>query len=144
MNGWIGVDFDGTLAHYDKWVSASHCGAPIEKMVDRVKRWLAEGREVRIFTARIWPALYSPPGMRGRDTPSQKSVGFVSSADREAEEAIDAVRAWCIKHIGQDLTITCVKDMMMSELYDDRAVQVLPNTGEVVGHSTRNLLGESA
>lgn len=27
MSGWIGVDFDGTLAHYDKWVSPTHTGA---------------------------------------------------------------------------------------------------------------------
>jgi hypothetical protein len=139
MKGWIGVDFDGTLAHYGTWVSAAHCGAPIDKMVDRVKQWLAEGHEVRIFTARIWPALYSPPGMSGRDTPSQKGVGFTAAVDRDASEAIDAVRAWCKEHIGQDLAITCVKDMAMIELYDDRCVQVRPNSGDLVGYSTRNL-----
>jgi hypothetical protein len=23
-NGWIGVDFDGTLAHYDRWEGPEH------------------------------------------------------------------------------------------------------------------------
>jgi len=52
-NGWIGVDLDGTLAYYDEWRGLYHIGEPIPAMVDRVKRWLAEGRDVRIFTARV-------------------------------------------------------------------------------------------
>lgn len=50
--GWIGVDLDGTLAHYDGWKGPEHIGAPIPAMVERVKAWLAEGKEVRISTAR--------------------------------------------------------------------------------------------
>ena len=26
--GWIGVDLDGTLAHYDKWRGVEHVGDP--------------------------------------------------------------------------------------------------------------------
>jgi hypothetical protein len=48
-NGWIGVDLDGTLAHYDGWKGADHIGEPIAPMVERVKRWLSEGHEVRVF-----------------------------------------------------------------------------------------------
>jgi hypothetical protein len=52
-SGWIGVDFDGTLAHYDgKYHGEDHTGAPVEEMVKRVRRWLADGRDVRLFTAR--------------------------------------------------------------------------------------------
>lgn len=50
--GWVAVDLDGTLAHYDEFRGDDHVGAPIEPMVERVKQWLAEGRDVRIFTAR--------------------------------------------------------------------------------------------
>lgn len=46
--GWIGVDLDGTLAHYDGWKGETHIGKPIPLMLARVKRWLAEGKEVRI------------------------------------------------------------------------------------------------
>jgi hypothetical protein len=50
--GWIGVDFDGTLAHYDHYRGDDHCGAPIEPMVRRVRKWMMEGKDVRLFTAR--------------------------------------------------------------------------------------------
>ena len=51
--GWIGVDLDGTLAHYDgEHHGDEHIGEPIEPMVRQVRKWLNEGRDVRIFTAR--------------------------------------------------------------------------------------------
>lgn len=49
---WVGVDFDGTLAHYDHYRGDDHTGAPIEPMVRLVRKWLHEGVEVRLFTAR--------------------------------------------------------------------------------------------
>lgn len=121
MNGWIGVDFDGTLAHYDGWQGATHCGAPVPAMVERVKHWLAEGREVRIFTARVW----ADPSSQARTA--------------EAHAAGVAIEAWCKQHIGRALSVTCQKDYGMIELWDDRAVQVRANTGEPVGQSTRGL-----
>lgn len=135
MNGWIGVDFDGTLATYETWVSAGHCGEPIAPMVERVKRWIAEGREVRIFTARVFPItqLVEPDtivSFHGR--PSDRQI--------QAHEAIGAIQRWCQKVFGFILPITCVKDYGMIELWDDRAVQVRANTGELVGQSTRGLL----
>jgi hypothetical protein len=51
-DGWIGVDLDGTLAHYDHFRGEDHVGAPVEEMVKKVNKWLAEGRDVRLFTAR--------------------------------------------------------------------------------------------
>ena len=134
MNGWIGVDFDGTLAQYGTWISADHCGEPIAPMVERVKRWRLEGREVRIFTARMFPfALCLLP---------TDAIGYredYTDRHREASRAIDAIRSWCREHLGEVLPITCVKDYGMVELYDDRCVQVRPNTGELVGQSTRGL-----
>lgn len=50
--GWIGVDLDGTLAHYDRYRGDEHVGAPIDGMVTRVRQWLDEGKDVRLFTAR--------------------------------------------------------------------------------------------
>ncbi len=114
MSGWIGVDLDGTLAVYDSWVSPDHIGPPIPKMLARVKKWLEEGQEVRIFTARV-------------------------SIPEEAAEAQIAISDWCSKHLGRRLTVTCKKDYEMLELWDDRCVQVEQNTGEIVGHSTRGL-----
>lgn len=119
-DGWIGVDLDGTLAHYEGWVGPGHIGAPVPAMVERVKRWLSEGLEVRIFTARI-----SHDGTERRQA--------------EAAEARKAIALWTQEHIGQILLVTNVKDYAMLELWDDRAVQVMPNTGLPVGASTRGL-----
>lgn len=48
MNGWIGVDLDGTLARYDGWVGITHISDPVPAMQDRVVRWLDQGIDVRI------------------------------------------------------------------------------------------------
>lgn len=50
--GWVGIDLDGTLAHYDGFKGEDHVGAPIEPMVKLVRKMLREGRDVRLFTAR--------------------------------------------------------------------------------------------
>ena len=51
--GYIAVDLDGTLAFYDHWRGVEHVGEPIPAMVQRVRQWLSEGKDVRIFTARV-------------------------------------------------------------------------------------------
>jgi hypothetical protein len=114
-HGWIGVDLDGTLAVYDGWRGADHIGEPVPAMLARVKAWLAEGRDVRIFTARVWK-------------PSELIPEFQARA-READAARDAIVRWCQQHVGRPLAVTCMKDYSMIELWDDRAVQVIPNTG---------------
>ena len=118
--GWIGVDLDGTLAKYDSWVGPEHIGEPVAAMVVRVQSWIQMGYEVRIFTARV-----SHNGTPGRES--------------EAETARHAIEKWCRVHIGHDLRVTNQKDYAMLELWDDRCVQVVPNTGEPVGQSTRGL-----
>lgn len=127
--GWIAVDCDGTLATYDKWVGPGHIGEPIKPMVDRVKKWLADGREVRIFTARVFPL--------GEVKPNDPLMQYHDARRQEANQAVQAIRDWCARHIGRVLTITCVKDPQMDVMYDDRARQVVQNTGEIVGESTR-------
>lgn len=113
--GWIGVDLDGTLAHYDHWRGPDHIGAPIPAMVERVRRWLSDGKEVRIFTARVW----SHPNN--------------ADAFREVEERVrPAIDRFCVEQFGRNLRATCVKDYEMIELWDDRAIQVIPNTGRTI------------
>lgn len=113
MSGWIGVDLDGTLAHYNKWVSVDHIGEPIQPMVSRVQKWLSQGKKVKIFTARV----------HGHGAPI---VGGGT------EDAITPIQNWCEKHIGQVLEITNIKDFGMIELWDDRSIQVEKNTGKRV------------
>lgn len=105
--GWIGVDLDGTLAHYDGWQGIAHIGAPIPKMVTRVQQWIAKGQVVKIFTARVGGA-------------------------EDSSLAQIYINNWCHRHIGIVLPITAKKDMAMVELWDDRAVQVQTNTGNRV------------
>ena len=54
--GHILVDLDGTLAIYNGYVGPTHIGEPVPKMLERVKSWLADGKTVKIFTARAHPA----------------------------------------------------------------------------------------
>ena len=128
MSGWIGVDLDGTLATYGGWKGIDHIGDPIMPMVERVKRWIAEGRAVKIFTARV------DGGEVAILMGDQNGV-----AHRDIPEVRHHIEQWCLLHIGVILPITNVKDYGMIELWDDRAVQVEMNTGRVLGKSTRGL-----
>lgn len=106
--GWIGVDLDGTLAHYDGWKGPEHIGEPVPLMLERVKRWMKEGKEVRIFTARV------------------------SSNNPDKVKSFNAILQWCIDNIGTVIPITSEKDFGMVELWDDRCVQVILNTGQPI------------
>lgn len=110
--GVILVDLDGTLAHYEGWQGPQHIGSPVPAMVARVKAWLAEGREVRIFTARVAP----------------EDGDF-----EDVEKWRKAIEDWCVVHIGQRLAVTCIKTRSAILIYDDRARQVEANTGRVIG-----------
>lgn len=134
MSGWIAVDLDGTLAVYDGWKGAGHIGAPVPAMLERVKAWLAQGREVRIFTARV----YFPPEPAGAGPKSREMAEHVGRK-LEADLARESIALWCEEHLGRRLPITNVKDYGMIELWDDRCVQVKANTGLPVGQSTRGL-----
>jgi hypothetical protein len=97
--GWIAVDFDGTLATYEGW-------EPVPRMVNRVKAWLADGKDVRIFTARV------------------------SHDDADRNLAYEnKIRLWCDSHIGRQLPVTCRKDGECTQIWDDKAVRVIRNTG---------------
>ncbi len=108
--GWIGVDLDGTLAMDEGWTADSAIGPPVPAMLERVKAWLKDRREVRIVTARV-----------GKDDGTERRK----------------IQVWCRLHVGQELQITNRKDFQMEELWDDRAVQVVKNTGQRVGRVDR-------
>jgi len=100
---WIGVDLDGTLARDLGSARQDQIGSPIEPMVIRVKRWIAEGYTVKIFTARA-------------SSPRQVAV----------------IKEWLAACGLPDLEVTNVKDRRMIELWDDRCVQVTTNLGEPI------------
>jgi hypothetical protein len=99
--GWIGVDLDGTLAKIGSWRGLEHVGEPVPLMLERVRHWLASGLRVKILTARA-----SRP------------------------DGIPPVRRWLEKNgLPADLEITNAKDFSMIECWDDRAIQVVQDTG---------------
>lgn len=104
MSGWIGVDLDGTLAEYGGMANKDSIGPPVPRMVERVKQWIREGKTVKIFTARAC-----------------------------IPEHIPVIRAWLERHGMGGLEITNVKDFSCIEIWDDRAVHVRMNTGEIIG-----------
>jgi hypothetical protein len=102
---WIGVDLDGTLAEADSWRGFEHIGKPVPNMVKRVKIWIEMGYRVKIVTARA----------------------------EKPDLAIPPILDWLENNGLPKLEVTNAKDMDMIELWDDRCVQVVPNTGNPVG-----------
>ncbi|OGM10521.1 hypothetical protein A2Z67_02815 [Candidatus Woesebacteria bacterium RBG_13_36_22] len=96
------VDFDKTLAYHRTEWGADKTGKPIPKMMARVKRWLEQGKKVKIFTA------------RATNTKMKKEI-----------------QDWLEDNGLPRLEVTNVKGTDVIEIYDDRARQVKPNTGEV-------------
>ena len=106
---WYAFDLDGTLAFYDGFKGHTEIGAPIEPMVQLVFKYLAEGKIVKIFTARA-----AEPDPKRR------------------LEVLEAIARWSLDVFDVALPVTCMKDYGMVELYDDRCKQVIPNTGLLV------------
>lgn len=114
VHGTIAVDLDGTLARYDKWVAWNVIGPIIEPMKQRILTWLAEGKEVVIFTARA-----------GYDTDTCRVSGFTFTRD----DVVAVVQGWLEANGLPRLAVTHEKTDAMIEIWDDRAVQVVSNTG---------------
>lgn len=106
---YFAIDLDGTLAFYDRYRGREHIGEPISAMVQRVKDWLANGDVVIIFTSRV-----SDP----------------TRADHEA--VLAAIHRWTEEHIGERLYVSATKERWYSRIYDDQAVAVRTNTGELL------------
>jgi hypothetical protein len=116
--GWYGFDFDGVLATYTGW-NGGRLGDPIWPMVERVKRLLAKGKEVRIFTARVGECEGVSP-----ESGKSATKEFIEDQHKQIQE-------WCEKYIGRKLKVTATKDYGMICLYDDRAYRVIMNEGRL-------------
>lgn len=129
--GSIFVDMDATLAHYDGWVGPEHIGKPVPLMLAQVKQFLEEGWDVRIFTARVFPL-----NMCVMPDTVFPATDNAEEAVQNAVAAVQAIQKWCELHIGQVLPVTNIKDYTMVLTLDDRARQVVENTGEIIDHKT--------
>jgi hypothetical protein len=102
---WTGVDLDGTLAIAGEgWPEPDEIGEPVEQVMLWVKNALSNGITVKIFTAR---------------------AGW--------DESLPHVKAWLTKHGLGHLEVTNVKDMYCDRILDDKAIQVLRNSGLILG-----------
>lgn len=101
---WIGIDFDRTIAHRQSGQDIYDLGEPVQPMLQFVKSLLAEGYDVRIFTAR----------------------------HASNPQTLPLVEAWCEKHIGRKIPITSVKDNQCEAIFDDKAFRVQQNTGVIL------------
>ena len=108
---WIAVDFDGTLATHKKGSATNETGRPIPLMKQRVLDWHKAGKTVKIFTGRL-----GEPGQK------QKQIGII--------------KKWLKANGLPDLEVTNIKDHKMEELWDDRAIGIKKNTGEIEGPTT--------
>jgi hypothetical protein len=97
----IAVDFDRTIAHHRN--GQEELGKPIMPMLNRVKRWVKEGQEVWIFTARA------------------------SSEDQRRK-----IQDWLEEHGLPRLPVTNEKSPRFVRMYDDKAVAVAPNGGTLL------------
>ena len=131
-SGWIGVDLDGTILTYHKWVGWNVFGEPIRPMVDRIHRWFSEGRDVRIVTARVGLPLFSHDGILtyGR---TLKHMCHITGEEFSDTMMVQAIQQKLEPILGRrGIQVQCFKDVSMIELWDDRAVQVVPNTGQTL------------
>jgi hypothetical protein len=98
----IACDLDMTLAEYSGWKGKkTPIGKPIPSMLGKVRNALSAGNKVVIFTARA-----------------------KTSTD------VAEVKAWLKENGLPDLEVTNVKRPEFSEFWDDKAVEIVPNTGE--------------
>lgn len=107
----IAVDLDRTLAYYDGWRGPLHIGHPIPAMVRCVQEHLMKGDTVTIFSDRI------------HDDPK---TGVT------AEQVKKAIGDWSENVIGVRLDATNIKLHTFDRIYDDIAIQVVPNKGRRV------------
>lgn len=103
---WVGIDFDGTWSSTDNpghFEPPYPLGRAVPQMTYKVRIMMKAGIRVRLFTARAG----SP-------------------------EAVERLRDWMRREIGEVLEVTDKKDYNLLRFYDDRALQVIPNLGRVV------------
>lgn len=143
--GWYGFDLDGTLAKYDGWKGLDNIGEPIKPMVDLIKQMQAEGKTVKILTARVAPRLCSETHATGckcghceeeASKPPVMQEQYLAELGKDGmtvkRRASDYIRYWCADNLGFIPEIVYQKDHLMLELYDDRVKQVVPNAGWLV------------
>jgi hypothetical protein len=101
--GEVTVNGDSIKAAPPAHVDTAPIGKPIPSRMDQVKKLLAQGTDVRIFSARV--------------------------ADDPAGDVRREIEQWCEKNLGRKLPVTNAKDDNLAFIVDDKA-NVAPNADE--------------
>lgn len=108
---WLGIGLDGTLATDEGTGLGGPIGAPVYNTVQRLRDWVEHrGLTVKVITPRA-----------------------------ATEEGAQAVRDWLQQHKLPALEVTAKKNLNMVEMWSACCVQVISNTGQIVGTSPRGL-----
>lgn len=100
QRGWIGIDLDGTLAFLSP-KKFPEIGAPIKAMVEKINNLILDGEyDIKIFTARACDP-----------------------------QEVERIKKWLKEWRLPNFEITNVKDYDCVQIWDDRARQVIFNTG---------------
>ncbi len=119
----IYLDLDGTIAKYERghfhtqedWDEARvPIGESLPYISDDIKRWLTQGHTIKICTARV--------------------------SDGNIEKKVKQVQDWCEEHYNFRPEVTNRKHYEMDYLLDDRAKQMIPNTGLLLQDLTNDLI----
>jgi hypothetical protein len=117
-DSWVGFDLDGTLAVYPH--SFPEIGPPVPIMLARLRQLLDAGIRCKIFTGRVCLA--------------PKEIGSYEDQSFQwfVDEQRNRVETWCKEYVGRVLEVTAEKDLRMIALFDDRAIAVETNTGQLL------------
>ncbi len=133
---WIGIDLDGTLAIHPPG-DGEKIGAPVFVMVERMVRLLRADFRIKIMTARVAPPIEHTELLQTYADIQQwwhKALQqFLTDSKASEEERLD------LMHRANFISITHSKDLGMLALYDDRAIQVEENTGQILGVEPKEL-----
>lgn len=102
----IYIDFDGTTAT-QKDGYQREIGEPIMPMIDRINKWIKQGHNITIFTAR--------------------------AENMNISEKLD-IEMFCVKYFGRVLPITAIKHHECDLYIDDKAIRVERNTGKLLNN----------
>lgn len=102
----IYIDFDGTIAT-QKDGYQREIGEPIMPMIDRINKWIKQGHNITIFTAR--------------------------AENMNISEKLD-IEMFCVKYFGRVLPITAIKHHECDLYIDDKAIRVERNTGKLLNN----------
>lgn len=101
------VDLDGTLAYFERWNNIGDIGEPINEIKEKILKWINEGITIKIFTARAYK-----------------------------KELIKPIRKWLLLNgLPPTLEITNIKGVDCDLIFDDKAREVIYNTGIIVNRT---------